>query len=108
MTPMADSIPTPTAADPWFQPLFADRIGGANYGKGTEIYKFEKIKRAKRAAVRAHPERRVLRFGIGEKDDLAPAPARGGPYTEGDKPADRRVARHRIPALNAAAPGVPK
>lgn len=34
-----------TAADPWFQTLFADRIGGANYGKGTDIYKFEKIKR---------------------------------------------------------------
>ena len=39
-----------TATDPWFQTLFADRIGGANYGKGSEIYKFEKIKRAKRAA----------------------------------------------------------
>ena len=36
------------SSDPWFQTLFADRIGGANYGKGTEIYKFEKIKRAKR------------------------------------------------------------
>ena len=30
--------------DPYFQTLFADRIGGVNYGKGTEIYKFEKIK----------------------------------------------------------------
>src|SRR5947208_211369 len=30
---------TPTAADPWFQDLFADRIGGANYGKGSEVYK---------------------------------------------------------------------
>ena len=36
--------------DPWFQGLFADRIGGAGYGKGSEIYKFEKIKRAKRKA----------------------------------------------------------
>src|SRR5207247_1803503 len=46
--PMADA---PIAAsDPWFQFLFADRMGGANYGKGTEIYKFEKIKRAKRKA----------------------------------------------------------
>jgi len=31
--------------------LFAERIGGVNYGKGTEIYKFEKIKRAKRKAL---------------------------------------------------------
>jgi LL-diaminopimelate aminotransferase len=60
-----------TAADPWFQHLFADRMGGANYGKGTAIYKFEKIKRAKRAALAAHPERQLLDFGIGENDDMA-------------------------------------
>lgn len=57
--------------DPWFQTLFADRIGGARYGKGTEIYKFEKIKRAKRAVLSAHPERALLDFGIGENDDMA-------------------------------------
>ena len=34
-------------SDPYFQKLFAERIGGVNYGKGTEIYKFEKIKRVK-------------------------------------------------------------
>src|SRR6266852_6928214 len=62
---------TVMSSDPWFQGLFADRIGGANYGKGTEIYKFEKIKRAKRAALKAHPERRLLDFGIGENDDMA-------------------------------------
>ena len=38
--------------DPYFQQLFADRIGGDSYGKGTAIYKFEKIKRAKRKAHR--------------------------------------------------------
>jgi len=59
------------SSDPWFQELFADRVGGANYGKGTEIYKFEKIKRAKRAAIAAHPERTLLDFGIGENDDMA-------------------------------------
>jgi LL-diaminopimelate aminotransferase len=58
-------------SDPWFQSLFAERIGGASYGKGTEIYKFEKIKRAKRAALAAHPERQLLDFGIGENDDMA-------------------------------------
>src|SRR4051812_27494187 len=58
-------------ADPWFQSLFAERIGGAQYGKGTEIYKFEKIKRAKRAVLAAHPERSLLDFGIGENDEMA-------------------------------------
>jgi LL-diaminopimelate aminotransferase len=62
------------AADPYFQELFAERIGGANYGKDTEIYKFEKIKRAKRKALSDHPERQLLDFGIGENDSLA-APA---------------------------------
>ncbi len=57
--------------DPWFQHLFADRIGGANYGKGTEIYKFEKIKRAKRAALKDYPDRKLLDFGIGENDEMA-------------------------------------
>jgi len=30
-------------SDPYFQKLFAERVGGADYGKGTAIYKFEKI-----------------------------------------------------------------
>jgi LL-diaminopimelate aminotransferase len=64
---MSTSLP----ADPWFQSLFADRIGGVNYGKSNTIYKFEKIKRAKRAALAAHPERQLLDFGIGENDDMA-------------------------------------
>lgn len=57
--------------DPYFQNLFADRIGGADYGKGTEIYKFEKIKRAKRKALADHPDRQLLDFGIGENDSMA-------------------------------------
>ncbi len=58
-------------SDPYFQPLFAERIGGAQYGKGTAIYKFEKIKRAKRKALADHPERELLDFGIGENDSIA-------------------------------------
>jgi len=40
----------------YIQSLFADRIGGSQFGKNTQIYKFEKIKRAKRAALEANPE----------------------------------------------------
>ena len=54
-------------SDPYFQQLFADRIGGVQYGKDTEIYKFEKIKRAKRQAMADQPDRKLLDFGIGEK-----------------------------------------
>ena len=31
----------------YIQQLFAERLGGDNFGKDTKIYKFEKIKRAK-------------------------------------------------------------
>ena len=58
-------------SDPYFQQLFAQRIGGADYGTGTDIYKFEKIKRAKRKALADHPERKLADFGIGENDEMA-------------------------------------
>src|SRR5271154_4351934 len=59
------------SSDPWFQTLFADRIGGSSYGKGTEIYKFEKIKRAKRAALAANPGAELIDMGVGEPDAMA-------------------------------------
>jgi LL-diaminopimelate aminotransferase len=58
-------------SDPYIQNLFADRIGGATYGKGTEIYKFEKIKRAKRAALAANPGAELIDMGVGEPDSMA-------------------------------------
>lgn len=58
-------------SDSYIQNLFADRIGGVNYGKSTEIYKFEKIKRAKRAASKAKPDVALIDMGVGEPDDKA-------------------------------------
>ena len=58
-------------SDSYIQNLFADRIGGSSYGKGTEIYKFEKIKRAKRAALAAHPGAELIDMGVGEPDEMA-------------------------------------
>ncbi|MDR1385535.1 MAG: LL-diaminopimelate aminotransferase [Planctomycetaceae bacterium] len=58
-------------SDPYFQEIFAERIGGVDYGKSTEIYKFEKIKRAKRKALADFPNRELLDFGIGENDAMA-------------------------------------
>ncbi|GHT26118.1 aspartate aminotransferase [Planctomycetales bacterium] len=57
--------------DYYFQKLFAERIGGINYGKSNEIYKFEKIKRAKRQAIKDFPDRPLIDFGIGENDEMA-------------------------------------
>jgi len=51
--------------------LFADRIGGENFGKEEKIYKFEKIKRAKDFVKRHFPDKIILDFGVGEPDDMA-------------------------------------
>jgi LL-diaminopimelate aminotransferase len=89
--------------DPYFQRLFAERIGGAQYGKGTDIYKFEKIKRAKRQALADHPERTLIDFGIGENDAMAPEPVRRRMADEIAKPENRGYADNGIPAFKEAA-----
>jgi len=76
-------------SDPYFQSLFAQRIGGANYGKGTEIYKFEKIKRAKRKALADYPSRPLIDFGIGENDSMAPKSVRQKLADEINQPENR-------------------
>jgi LL-diaminopimelate aminotransferase len=90
-------------SDPYFQSLFADRIGGVNYGKDTEIYKFEKIKRAKRKALAEHPERPLLDFGIGENDEPAPESVRRVMAEEIHKPENRGYADNGIAAFKEAA-----
>lgn len=92
-----------SAPDPWFQSLFAERVGGINYGKGTEIYKFEKIKRAKRKALAEHPERQLLDFGIGENDDMADPLVRERLKREVDKLENRGYADNGIQAFKDAA-----
>ncbi len=90
-------------SDPYFQKLFAERIGGQNYGKGTEIYKFEKIKRAKRKALADHPERPLLDFGIGENDEMAPETVRRAMAEEINRPENRGYADNGILAFREAA-----
>src|SRR5450755_3331841 len=94
---MSDSL-----SDPYFQKLFADRIGGANYGKGTAIYKFEKIKRAKRKALADHPERTLIDFGIGENDEMAPPKIRAVMAEEINRPENRGYADNGIAGYREA------
>lgn len=89
--------------DPWFQSLFAERIGGVNYGKGSDIYKFEKIKRAKRQALAERPQVRLLDFGIGENDDMAPESIRETLSSEANKIENRGYADNGIADYKAAA-----
>jgi len=90
-------------SDPYFQQLFAQRIGGPNYGKGTEIYKFEKIKRAKRQALADHPQRPLVDFGIGENDSMAPESVRKVMAAEINKPENRGYADNGIAEFKQAA-----
>jgi LL-diaminopimelate aminotransferase len=92
-----------TRPDPWFQERFADRIGGKDYGKGSAIYKFEKIKRAKRAALREHPQRRLLDFGIGENDEMADPRVREVLKLEADRLENRGYADNGIASFKEAA-----
>lgn len=89
-------------SDPYFQKLFAQRIGGSQYGKGTEIYKFEKIKRAKRRVLAEHPERKLIDFGIGENDDMADESVRRVMAEEINKPENRGYADNGIFAFKEA------
>ncbi|NQT38153.1 MAG: aminotransferase class I/II-fold pyridoxal phosphate-dependent enzyme, partial [Planctomycetes bacterium] len=89
-------------SDPYFQQLFAERIGGSQYGKGTEIYKFEKIKRAKRKALADHPERELVDFGIGENDEMAAAGVRRVMAEAIDRPENRGYADNGIAEFKEA------
>lgn len=55
----------------YIQQLFADRIGRSQFGLKEEVYKFEKIKRAKREAILANPTVELIDLGVGEPDSMA-------------------------------------
>ncbi len=55
----------------YIQNLFAERIGGSKFGKEEKIYKFEKIKRAKREAAQKNPGVKLIDLGVGEPDEKA-------------------------------------
>ena len=57
--------------DSYIQKLFAERLGGDKFGKEEKIYKFEKIKRAKREALKNNPGMQIIDLGVGEPDDKA-------------------------------------
>ena len=94
---------TGVASEPYFQQLFAERIGGADYGKGTAIYKFEKIKRAKRQAMAEFPDRQLIDFGIGENDRMAAQAVRDRMAIEINQPENRGYADNGIADFKAAA-----
>jgi LL-diaminopimelate aminotransferase len=85
------------------QALFSERIGGAAFGKSNAVYKFGKIKLAKAEARREHPGVELLDFGVGEPDQLAPAPIREALKEAADLPANRGYSDNGISEFKVAA-----
>jgi LL-diaminopimelate aminotransferase len=87
----------------YIQNLFAERIGGKQYGKSTAIYKFEKIKRAKRAALAANPGAEIIDMGVGEPDEMAYPEVVAELHQEALKPENRGYADNGDAVLKQAA-----
>ena len=90
-------------SDSFIQGLFAERIGGRQFGKDTVLYKFEKIKRAKAAAKLAHPDIAMIDMGVGEPDDRADDRIVETLATEAAKRENRFYSDNGIPEFKKAA-----
>ncbi len=87
----------------YIQSLFAERIGGKMFGKAQVEYKFEKIKRAKRAALASHPGMELIDFGVGEPDEMAFPGVVQTLQREAGKPENRGYADNGIQEFKEAA-----
>jgi len=96
-------IMTTVAKESYLQNIFAERIGGARFGKDTTIYKFEKIKRAKRAAMAANPGVELIDMGVGEPDEMAYPQVVAALQAEAAKPENRGYADNGVDEFKQAA-----
>jgi LL-diaminopimelate aminotransferase len=87
----------------FIQNLWAERIGGQKYGKDTAIYKFEKIKRAKRAAIAANTGKELFDLGVGEPDEMADSAIIENLYSAAKRPENRGYSDNGDSVLKQAA-----
>jgi len=87
----------------YIQKLFATRIGGDKFGKDTKVYKFEKIKRAKRAAMDGNPNKELFDLGVGEPDEMAFPGVIKTLQLEAEKPENRGYTDNGIQEFKSAA-----
>ncbi len=83
----------------------AERLGGRQFGKKTELYKFEKIKQAKREALAKNPTRKIIDMGVGEPDRPAHNSIVDVLCREAGRPENRFYSDNGIPAFQHAAAG---
>jgi LL-diaminopimelate aminotransferase len=89
----------------FFDDKIAERLGGQSFGKSTEIYKFELIKRAKAAAKKEHPDISLIDMGVGEPDWPADPLVVQTLSQEAGKPENRWYADNGIQEFQEAAAG---
>ena len=87
----------------YIQNLFADRLGGNQFGKDDKIYKFEKIKRAKREAMKKNPGKKLIDLGVGEPDEITYDVIINTLRNEADKPENRGYSDNGIFEFKEAA-----
>jgi LL-diaminopimelate aminotransferase len=87
----------------FIQQLFARRIGGNQFGKDTVLYKFEKIKRAKRIAHGKNPGVELIDLGVGEPDWMAEPEVIEVLYKEAKQPENRGYTDNGIEEFKNAA-----
>lgn len=85
------------------QQLFAERIGGQTFGLKEEIFKFEKIKRAKKAALTENPHIELIDLGVGEPDEMADLSVVEKLSQEAARPENRFYSDNGIPEFKEAA-----
>ncbi len=86
----------------FMQEMISERLGGNMFGKDTTIYKFEKIKRAKKAAIEANPGKELIDMGVGEPDGMADISIIKVLQEEAEKPANRFYADNGIEEFKEA------
>ena len=84
------------------QESIAERLGGKDFGKNTELYKFAKIKKAKKEAMELHPEKQVIDLGVGEPDRHADQLIVDRLKEECSRPENRFYADNGIPEFREA------
>ncbi|ABR54746.1 aminotransferase class I and II [Methanococcus vannielii SB] len=88
----------------YIQNLFSERLGGKNFGKEDVIYKFEKIKRAKKAAKLKFPNVELIDMGVGEPDEMADSSVVDVLCNESKKPENRGYSDNGVQELKDEIP----
>lgn len=83
--------------------VFAERIGGRNFGAENKLYKFAVIKQAKAEARALHPDLPLIDLGVGEPDQPAAGAIVEILAREAGKPENRFYADNGIPEFQEAA-----